>query len=313
MGEDHNYRSGWSRRSFLELTGAAAAIGVTAGLGTGSQDNSTTEQRPKRNMKKSLKYGMVQVDGSVEDKFRLLKEIGYDGVELDSPSGLDEDEVLRARDATGLLIPGVVDSVHWQKTLSDPDPNVRGEGRRGLETAINQCVRYGGTTVLLVPAVVNKKVTYDQAYERSQDEIRKVLPLCDDTGIKIAIENVWNNFLLSPMEAARYVDEFENPNIGWYFDVGNIVNYGYPEQWVRILGPRVFKLDIKEFSRQKRNDEGLWKGFQVKLLEGDCDWPAVMQAIDDIGYDGWGSAEVGGGDEARLRDIAERMDRIYAS
>ena len=313
MGEDHNHRSGWSRRSFLELTGAAAAIGVTAGLGTGSQDNSTTEQGPRRNMKKSLKYGMVQVDGSVEDKFRLLKEIGYDGVELDSPSGLDEDEVLRARDETGLLIPGVVDSVHWQKTLSDPDPNVRGEGRRGLETAINQCARYGGTTVLLVPAVVNKNVTYDQAYERSQDEIRKVLPLCDETGIKIAIENVWNNFLLSPMEAARYVDEFENPNIGWYFDVGNIVNYGYPEQWVRILGPRLFKLDIKEFSRQKRNDEGLWKGFQVKLLEGDCDWPAVMQAIDDIGYNGWGSAEVGGGDEARLRDIAERMDRIYAS
>ena len=313
MGEDHNHRSGWSRRSFLELTGAAAAIGVTAGLGTGSQDNSTTEQGPRRNMKKSLKYGMVQVDGSVEDKFRLLKEICYDGVELDSPSGLDEDEVLRARDATGLLIPGVVDSVHWQKTLSDPDPNVRGEGRRGLETAINQCARYGGTTVLLVPAVVNKNVTYDQAYERSQDEIRKVLPLCDETGIKIAIENVWNNFLLSPMEAARYVDEFENPNIGWYFDVGNIVNYGYPEQWVRILGPRLFKLDIKEFSRQKRNDEGLWKGFQVKLLEGDCDWPAVMQAIDDIGYNGWGSAEVGGGDEARLRDIAERMDRIYAS
>jgi len=313
MSTPNNHHADWSRRTFLEVAGAAAAMSVTAGITAGTQDISTTDKRPSRNMKKSLKYGMVQVDGSVEDKFRLLKEIGYDGVELDSPSGLDEDEVLRARDTTGLIIPGVVDSVHWQKTLSDPDPNVRGEGRRGLETAINQCARYGGTTVLLVPAVVNKNVSYDDAYERSQNEIRKVLPLCDDTGIKIAIENVWNNFLLSPMEAARYVDEFNNPNIGWYFDVGNIVNYGYPEQWVRILGPRVMKLDIKEFSRQKRNDEGLWKGFQVKLLEGDCDWPAVMQALDEIGYDGWGSAEVGGGDEARLRDIAERMDRIYAS
>ncbi len=314
MNQQPKNHGDWSRRHFLGVAGAtAASVSFTSRLTGRGQDISTTQQRPSRNMKKSLKYGMVQIDGSVEDKFRLLKEIGYDGVELDSPSGLDEDEVLRARDATGLAIPGVVDSVHWQKTLSDPDPNVRGEGRRGLETALRQCQRYGGSTVLLVPAVVNKNVSYDQAYERSQNEIRQVLPLCDETGVKIAIENVWNNFLLSPMEAARYVDDFQSPNIGWYFDVGNIVNYGYPEQWIRILGPRVFKLDIKEFSRQKRNDEGLWKGFQVKLLEGDCDWPAVMQALDEIGYDGWGSAEVGGGDEARLRDIADRMDRIYAS
>ncbi|MCA9311525.1 MAG: sugar phosphate isomerase/epimerase, partial [Phycisphaerales bacterium] len=129
----------------------------------------------------------------------------------------------------------------------------------------------------------------------------------------IAFENVWNNFLLSPLEAARYIDEFESANIGWYFDVGNIINYGWPEQWIRILGHRIGKLDIKEFSRSKRNDEGLWKGFSVNLLEGDCGWDRVMAALRDINYRGWATAEVGGGDEARLRDIAERMDRILAS
>ena len=167
-----------------------------------------------------------------------------------------------------------------------------------METAIRDCARYGGSTVLLVPAVVSKEVSYRDAYERSQAEIRKVLPLAKELGVKIALENVWNNFLLSPLEAARYVDEFESEWIGWYFDVGNVVNYGWPEQWVEVLGERILKLDVKEFSRTKRNDEGLWKGFGVKLLEGDCDWPAVMKALDGVGYEGWATAELAGGDAA---------------
>ena len=190
---------------------------------------------------------------------------------------------------------------------------MRAEGRRALEIALHDAKAYGATTVLLVPAVVNKEVSYDDAYERSQTEIRKVLPLAEELDVKIAIENVWNNFLLSPLEAARYIDDFDHPMIGWYFDVGNIVNYGWPEHWIHVLGRRILKLDIKEFSRKKRDDEGLWKGFDVKLLEGDCDWPAVMKALDEIGYSGWASAEVPGGGEERLREITERMDRILVS
>ncbi|MBL1216640.1 MAG: sugar phosphate isomerase/epimerase [Planctomycetes bacterium] len=256
---------------------------------------------------------MVQVDGSMLDKFRLLKELGYDGVEMDSPSDLDPEEVVAARDESGLPIHGVVNSVHWKHTLADADAAVRAKGLEGLKTAIRDCHRYGGTTVLLVPAVVGKTVSYDQAYERSQREIRKALPLAENLGIKIAIENVWNHFLLSPLEAVRFVDEFESDAIGWYFDVGNMVNFGWPEQWIRILGHRIFKVDIKEFSRTKRDQDGLWDGFKVELLEGDNDWPAVMKAFDEIGYEGWATAEVRGGDRARLADIAARMDRIFAS
>ena len=167
--------------------------------------------------------------------------------------------------------------------------------------------------MLLVPAVVTKEIPYDRAYERSQAEIRAVLPLAAELEIRIACENVWNDFLLSPLEAARYVDELESEWIGWYMDIGNVVNYGWPEQWIRILGQRVLKLDVKEFSRKKRDDEGLWKGFGVELGEGDCDWPAIVAALDEIGYEGWASAEVRGGDADRLRDIRERMDRILAS
>ena len=253
---------------------------------------------------------MIQEDMSVLEKFNLLRSLGYDGVELDSPSNLDEQEVIDAKNASGLPIHGVVDSVHWKQTLSHPDPAVRDEGRAGLEHALRQAKAYGATTVLLVPAVVNKEVSYADAYTRSQAEIRKVLPLAREVGVKIALENVWNHFLLSPLEYARYIDEFESPWIGAYFDVGNIVNYGWPEQWIRTLGPRILKLDIKEFSRKKRDDEGLWKGFAAPLGEGDCDWPAVRKALADIGYTGWATAEIRGGDTARLKEIIQRMNVI---
>ena len=294
--------SGIDRRVFL---------GLGAGLAMSALSPPVFAR--ERSLKKAVKIGMVGIEGSLQDKFQLLVDLGFDGVELDSPSGLDPDEVLAARDATGIEIPGVVDSAHWRKTLSDPDESVRAEGRRALEGALVDCKRFGGTTVLLVPAVVNARVSYDQAWERSRTEILRVLPRAKELGVKIAIENVWNQFLLSPLEAARYIDSFESDSIGWYFDVGNIVNYGWPEQWVRILGKRILKLDIKEYSRKKRDAEGLWKGFQVELLEGDCNWPAVMAALDEIGYSGWGTAEIPGGDKQRLTAIAERMDRIFSA
>ena len=305
---------GCTRRQVLKyagrLGGGLAALGLAPSALAGGQPLARGDRgdRGASGIRKAVKLGMVQVDGSLRERFALLAEIGFDGVELDSPSQLDPEEVLAARDATGLAIPGVVDSVHWQQTLSHPDQAVRDQGRAGLETALRDCKRYGGTTALLVPAVVNKQVGYDEAWERSTAEIRKVLPLAEELDVRIAIENVWNNFLLSPLEAARYVDQFEGGRVGWYFDVGNIVNYGWPEQWIRILGHRILKLDIKEFSRKKRNDEGLWKGFGVEIGDGDCDWPAVREALAEIGYSGWATAEVGGGGEERLRDIKARMD-----
>lgn len=295
------------RRALLQWAGLAT------GLAACRSAPAIAAAPHERKLQKAVKIGMVGVDAPLAEKFRLVKSLGFDGIELDSPSDLEVSEVLDARDASGLPIHGVVDSVHWRKTLSDPDPSVRAEGVAALEHAVGDAHRYGATTVLLVPAVVGAGVSYAQAYERSQAEVRRVLPLAEELGVTLAFENVWNHFLLSPLEAARYVDEFESDRVGWYFDVGNVVNFGWPEHWIDALGHRVVKLDIKEFSRSKRNDEGLWKGFDVPLLEGDCNWPAVMAALDRIGYSGWATAEIAGGDEARLREIAERMDRIFAS
>jgi L-ribulose-5-phosphate 3-epimerase len=297
------------RREFLRSSAMAAALLAVLGVGRLAQ----AAQHPARSrppLRLAVKYGMIKPGATVLEKFELLRTLGYDGVELDSPGGPPAAEVLEAGKRTGIQVPGVVDSVHWSKTLSDADAGVRAEGRAALEQALRDCKACGGGTVLVVPAVVKKGVSYADAYRRSQEEIRKVLPLAGELSVAIAVENVWNNFLLSPLEAARYIDEFESPHIGWHFDVGNIVNYGWPEDWVLILGKRILRLDIKEFSRKKRDEEGLWKGFAAEIGDGDCDWPAVMKALAEVGYSGWACAEVGGGDEHRLADVLGRMRKV---
>lgn len=269
----------------------------------------------KRDIKKGIMWACVTGQMSVMDKFKMIKEAGFEGIEIDG--GMDRAEVLKARDATGLQIPSVICATHWLKPLSDPNPAVRQAGLEGLKTALHDGKEYGATSVLLVPGQVKKEVSYDQAYVRSQAEIKNAVPLAEELGVKIAIENVWNNFLLSPLEAARYIDEFDSPALVWHFDVGNVINIGWPEHWIHILGKRIHKLHIKEYSRKKRDAEGLWKGFQVEYMEGDNDWPAVMQALDDVAYKGWGTAEPAyrppGVDEpARLGQISQFLDKIYA-
>ena len=249
---------------------------------------------------------------SVLDRFKMIKNAGFDGVEMNSPGGPPNDEIKKACDATGILIEGMVDSVHWHQTLSHPDPKMRDEGLIALKTAVRDCKDLGGTSVLLVPGVVDAVVSYDECYQRSQEQIRKAIPLALELGVRIAIEDVWNDFLLSPMEAARYVDELNSPAVGWHMDIGNVMAYGFPEQWVKILGPRIVKLHVKEFSRKKMDHEGRWKGFDVKLGDGDIDWKAVMQALDAVGYHTWMCAEVAGGGPEVLKDISDRMDRILA-
>lgn len=295
------------RRTLLKSAAAGALVAASL-----SSTSSAAAER-KRKLKKAVKYGMIGEGDTVLAKFELLAELGFDGVELDSPSGLDLDEVMEAKKATGIEIPGVVDSVHWSKPFSSASADERAEGCAALETALRDCAKVGGTSVLVVPAVVGPSVAYDDAYRRSQEEIGKLVPLAEELGIDILFENVWNNFLLSPMEAARYVDEFESERVGWHFDIGNIVYYGWPEQWIRILGKRIKKLDIKDYSRKKLNDEGRWAGFGVQIGEGDAGWPAVMAALDEIGYEGWGAAEVGGGGRERLAQIAANMDKVYAA
>ena len=281
------------RRAFLHAAGAALALPA---LGI-------AEEGPSGRLKKAYMLGGDLPRGGLLERFRLLKDAGFAGVEINSPNGVDRDEVLRARDETGLVIHGVCDSAHWKDTFSDPDPEVAARALAAARTAIADCKAYGGTTVLIVPAVVSPKVSHRQAYERSQANIRKLLPDAEEHGVKLAIEEVWNRFLLTAPEFARYLDEFQSPAIGAYFDVGNVVEYGYPQEWIRELGPRILKVHIKEYAKAKRFDYPLGEGKEI-------DWPAVRAAFAEVGYRGWFTAEVGKGGLAAMTDVARRMDAL---
>jgi hexulose-6-phosphate isomerase len=280
------------RRTFLHST-----LATTAALAAGTV--SAAEAKPK--LKKAVKYDMIKIKGSIEEKFELIKSLGFLGVEMNSPSNIDKDEAVKARDKTGILIHGVIDSLHWRDTLSDPDEKVRAKGLGGLETALKDAKVYGADTALLVPGVVKGEVTYEQCWQRSQAEVRKAIPLAEKLGVKIAIEVVWNNFLTKPEQLIEYVDQFKTPYVGAYFDCSNMIKYGVkPGDWIRQLGKRMLKFDFKGYSKSRQ-----W----VPIGEGDEDWPDVLKALAEVGYNGWATAEVNGGGPKELKDIAERMNK----
>ncbi len=299
-----------NRKSFIKT--AALVAGATAlAAPSFSASPSQIKNTGKVTLKKSLGFGMINEDLSLTDKFKLVKDLGFDGIELNSPIELNKSEVLEAKAKSGIELPSVVNSDHWKKPLSDPDPEVRRACIQSVAQSLQDVKDFGGDTVLVVPGVVNENVSYEQAYNTALNSIRELIPYAEKTGMQIALENVWNNFLLSPVEAKRFVDEINHPLIGWYFDIGNILRYGWPEHWIKTLNSRILKLHIKEFSRGLMSEKGLWEGFKVNLLEGDNNWPVVMKAISEINHQGgWLTAEVSGGDRNRLKDISERMDKI---
>lgn len=297
-----------NRRQFAKKTAMASVILSSASLPGFS--GFTTQV--KRSYKKGIMWGGVGVGKTIMEKFQAAKQAGFDGVEPDSH--LDRNEVLKARDATGLSIPSVCDSMHWKLLLSSPDPKVREDGVAALKVALEDAKTYGGDTVLLVPGRVNETISYDECWDRSVEGIKKAIPFAEKLGVKIAVENVWNSFLLSPMEAARYIDQFRSPWVGAYFDIGNVLTYGWPEQWIKILGKRIAKIHIKEYSRKIADSQGKSAGFNVKLREGDNNWSAVMKALDETGYQGWANIEMPGGDTPEgLKDLCDRLKLILES
>jgi L-ribulose-5-phosphate 3-epimerase len=301
------------RRGFLASAAGAVAAGSLYHAATPA-DAQGAQDKKLYPVKLAVKYGMIRDGSTVEDKFALIKRIGFEGVEMDSPARIDRDEVVRARDKTGIVIHGVVDSIHWNQRLSDPDAKVREQGLEGLQTALRDCKTYGGTTALLVPGRVSNQETenYQQVWDRSTAEVRKAIPLADELGVKIAIEVVWNDFITTPKQLIDYVDHFQTDTVGAYFDTSNMLRYGVPAaEWIRLLGKRMLKFDFKGFDKRKYDDPATRNEAWVKIGEGTEDWPEVLKALDEIGYRGWATAEVAGGGERELRDIYDRMVRIF--
>lgn len=290
-----------NRRAFLThatLASAGAAFAQTAA--------------PKRKLRKAMMMGTVRMkNASLLEKFQAVKAAGFEGVE--PQGGLNHQEVIAALGQTGLECASVCCHTHWKQTLTHPDAATRKAGIEGLLTTLRDAKAYGAGSILLVPGTVNAEVPYDVAWQRAQEAIREAVPLAKELEVRISIENVWNYFLLSPLEMARFVDEFDSPWVGAHFDIGNVLRTGWPEHWIRILGKRINRLHFKEFDTKLMEEEGLWKGFEVDFLKGSNNWKAIMTALDEIGYTGWCISEqrmgINPGDMAKL---AEAMDQMFA-
>jgi L-ribulose-5-phosphate 3-epimerase len=257
-------------------------------------------------IRKAVEFSMLPKSMSVADRFKLARDVGFEQIECPTtPEQNQADEIKKASESAGLPIHSVMNMAHWKYPLNSPDPQVVAESRKGMEISLRNAHFWGAQTVLLVPAVVKPDTSYYQdAWTRSVAEIKKMIPLAKELNVIIGIEEVWNKFLVSPREFAQYVDQFQSPWVRAYFDVGNILLWSYPQDWIRILGKRIVKLHFKDFK---------WEKMQAKfvpLREGDIDWKEVHKALVEIGYSGTATVELPSGDEAYLKEVSHRFDLI---
>jgi len=309
------------RREFLKYAAA-----VTAGTGLLTTTGQSQEERKKKGgrkkreqaaeaqaqsqgpgakLLKACQFAMLPKGLNDAEKFALAKKCGFEGIELNGPMA----DLAAAKERgdlakqAGVPIHSIVNG--WGGPLSDPRPENVEKGIASMETSLRCAKAVGANAVLLVSAVVNEEVGYGEAWERSQKNVRKLLPLAKELQVIIAVENVWNKFLLSPLEFAKYVDEFDDPWLKAYIDVGNMIQFGYAQDWLRTVGKRIVKIHLKDFKRKTNS-------FTPNLLEGDVNWPQVRMALEEIGYQGYLTPEIGGGDEAYLTDVVQRIDKIIA-
>ena len=302
------------RRNFIKRT--AATLGALSfpligndilAKSSAPMPGNIAGQTPR--FKKSFMWAMLRMEGSVADKCKALKTAGFAGIE--PSSHMDRKEVIDAMKANGLVCSSVCSTSPGGRSMSSPDAAVRQQSIEGLIVALEDAKTYGTDAVLVVPGAVSDIISYDDCWKLTVEGVKKILPTAEKLKVNICIENVWNNFLLSPMEAAYYVDQFNSPYVKFYFDCGNICNYGWPEQWINILGDRIGRIHIKEFHRQNAEKLGRREGFNVKLTEGDINWAKVMAEIRKSYKSDWLVSEQSTTSTPEdLKDLSNRFDKI---
>lgn len=294
-----------NRRSFLKVSASAAAAAALAPVALAASE---------RNLRKAIMYSTIGFKGTVLEKFKAMKAAGFEGIE--PMGGMSREDVVAAFKETGLQAASVCCHTHWVKPLSAPDEPTRRVGLEGLLHSLHDAQAYGATSVLLVPGVARNGVTYQQCWDRSIAEIRKAIPVAKDLGVKIAIENVGNDFIVNPQQAVDYLDAINSEWVGFHFDIGNAGRVGPAEKWINTIGKRILRVHIKDYSAKPPADPKAKGGRdRPKLLDGDTNWPAVMAALDRAGYRSWAITEQPGNqaaDVASARDMVQRMDRMFA-
>lgn len=280
-------KTGIERRDFV-WTGAfllgGAAIGAVRAAETGPR------------IRKAVGWGMIQEKLPSEDKLRLAKDAGFEGIEVSRGAAKQTGEEVRAlakaSEKVGIPIHGVSNGSNLD-----------------LDAAIEEAAIYGATTVLQVVRA-DANLPYLENYRKTQELIRAAIPKAEQKRIKILVENVWATFLIEPLTMARYLDEIGSPWVKSYFDIGNVMRWGWPQHWIEVLGKRIEKIHIKEFSLKVAMKEGMSKAFDLPIGEGEIDWKRVREELGKIQFRDWATAEVRGGDRQRLAQISAEMDRV---
>jgi L-ribulose-5-phosphate 3-epimerase len=259
-------------------------------------------------MKKGICFGCLPGKWSIEEKMALAARAGYHGVEIGTVEEPSEREPYsRAAKAAGLEIPSIMASGHWANPLSSGDEEVRQKGLRNIRDSVDTAVAVGATVVLVVPGVITDSQNYEEAYSLSLRSMKELAPYAAEQHIKLGVENVWNKMLLTPREMRLFLEEVDAPNVGLYFDCGNILAYGFPQRWIRDLGDQIIKVHVKDFESNTRQFKN--------LLQGSVPWKEVRQALLDIGYDDYLTVELGPypqyPDQLAI-DSSHHLDRIIA-
>lgn len=262
---------------------------------------------------------------SVAESIKLAKAAGFDGIELalnetgEMSLACTEQEIKEVKkiaDDTGLELYSVACGLYWDNPITDDDPAIRAKAEDIVKKEIDMAKMLGCDSCLVIPGTVctefanpDKVVDYQDAYDRSLEAFLRLKEYAEKSQINIALENVWNKFLTSPIEMKEFIDKIDSDYVGSYFDVGNVLFNGFPEHWIKILNKRIKKVHFKDY----RKLAGGLHGF-VDLLAGDVDYPAVVEALKAIGYDGWVTAEMipnyNHYNEALIYNTSNSMDKI---
>ena len=277
-------------------------------------------------MKISASYWMfeggLEAEKSISEAMQEAKDLGFDAIELaiagkgvltHQTTRAQCEDIAAAAKKIGIEISSVACGESWTCSPTANDPDTRKRIIEFTQKALQIAKWLGTDAYLFVPGAVDvfflpdaEVIPYDVCYERAREAIRLILPSAKETGVAICIENVWNKFLLSPLEMRDFIDSFETEMVGAYFDVGNVLLTGYPEQWIRILGERIKRVHVKDFKRSVGTVEGF-----VDLLEGDVNFKMVKEALFDIGYDGYVTAELLPFEPGRSEKTAQAMKKIF--
>lgn len=308
-----------NRRSFL-TAGAAVTVGVAA-----VARNAQAEEKPAaivlpppgKRILLSCKLGMIakKVEGkdlSLTERLKLAGQAGFDGVDFDEAGSFTVEQARTAVQESGVFVHNAINHAHWGQRLTSAKEEDRNQGRKNIEHCIRVSHAAGGNGVLIVVGSGNDGPA-DEIDDRARAEIKKLIPLAASLGQPILFENVWNKMHYdhdappeqTPDRFIKFVDSFNSPWVGMYYDIGNHWKYGQPRAWLNAFGRRAVKLDVKGFSRAKN------KFVDITSPEDDLPWTEVQKGLDEIGFTGWTTAEVGGGGLERLTEVRKQMQKAF--